>query len=93
MSEIPTDLTPVLAQDHTKVDSLAITEYIGDITFFKRCCEGHLGSSVVEHVPLAQVVILESWDRVSHGASHKEPASLSAYVSAYLSLCVSLMNK
>ena len=52
---------------------------------------GHLGGSVVEHLPLAQVVILGSWDRVLHQAPCREPASLSAYISA--SLCVSLMNK
>ena len=52
---------------------------------------GHLGGSVVEHLPLAQVVILGSWDQVPHGAPHREPASPSAYGSA--SLSVSLMNK
>ena len=41
--------------------------------------------------PLAQVMILESWDQVPHQAPHREPASPSAYVSA--SLGVSLMNK
>ena len=39
--------------------------------------------------PLAQGVILESWDRVPHGAPCMEPASPSACVSASLSLCVS----
>ena len=52
---------------------------------------GHLGGSVVEHLPLAQVVILGSWDRVPHQALCREPASPSTYVSA--SLSVSLMNK
>ena len=47
----------------------------------------HLGGSVFEHLPLAQVVVLGSQDRVLHRAPHKEPASPSAYV------CVSLMNK
>ena len=47
---------------------------------------GHLGGSVVEHLPLAQGVILESWDRVPHQAPWMEPASPSACVSA--SLCV-----
>ena len=50
-----------------------------------------LGGSVVEHLPLAQVVIPGSWDQVSHGASPREPASPSACVSA--SLFLSLMNK
>ena len=53
--------------------------------------EGHLGDSVVEHLPLAQVMILGSWDRVPHLAPQEEPASPSACVSA--SLSVSLMNK
>ena len=52
---------------------------------------GHLGGSVVECLPLAQVMIPGSWDQVLHRAPHREPASPSAYVSA--SLCVSFMNK
>ena len=36
-------------------------------------------------------MILESWDQVLHQVPHGEPASPSAYVSAFLS--VSLMNK
>ena len=51
----------------------------------------HLDGSVVEHLPLAQVVIPGSWDEVPHQAPHREPASPSACVSASLSL--SLMNK
>ena len=50
---------------------------------------GRLGGSVVERLPLAQGVSLESPDRVPCMG----PASLSAYVSASLSLCVSLTNK
>ena len=46
---------------------------------------------MVEHLPLAQVVIPGSWDQVLHQAPYREPASPSAYVSA--SLSVSLMNK
>ena len=53
--------------------------------------EGHLGGSVVEHLPLTQIMIPGSWDGVPHRAPHREPASPSAYVSA--SLCMSLMNK
>ena len=52
---------------------------------------GCLGGSVVEHLPLAQGVILGFWDRVSHQAPRGEPDSFSVYVSA--SLSVSLMNK
>ena len=58
---------------------------------FKTSKQGHLGGSVVEHLPLAQVMILESWDQVSQRDPRREPVSPSAYVSA--SLCVSLMNK
>ena len=47
---------------------------------------GHLDGSAVEHLPLAQAVILGSWDRVPHLAPHRESASLSACVSA--SLCL-----
>ena len=52
---------------------------------------GHLGGSVIEHLPLAQVMIPGSWDQVLHWAPCREPASPSAYVSA--SLCVSLIKK
>ena len=47
---------------------------------------GHLGGSMVEHLPLAQIMILGSW-----GPLQKDPTSPSAYVSASLSMC--LMNK
>ena len=49
------------------------------------------GGSAVEHLPLAQVPIPGSWDRVPHRAPCREPASPSACVSA--SLSVSLMSK
>ena len=49
--------------------------------------QGRLGGSVVERLPLAQVVMLGSWDGAPHQAPLGEPASPSAYVSA------SLMNK
>ena len=52
---------------------------------------GHLGGSVVEHLPLSPVMILGSRDGVPHRAPCREPASPSACVSAFL--CVSLMNK
>ena len=48
---------------------------------------GHLGGSVVEQLPLAQVMILGSWDRVPHRVPSGLSASPSACVSA--SLCVS----
>ena len=53
---------------------------------------GRLGGSAVERLPLAQDVIVESWDQVPHPAPCMGPASLSAYVLP-LSVCVSLMNK
>ena len=46
---------------------------------------------MVEYMPLAQVVILGSWDRVLHQAPCGEYASPSSYVSTFL--CVFLMNK
>ena len=52
---------------------------------------GAPGGSVLEHLFLAQVVILGSWDRVLHQVPCRESASPSAYISA--SLFVSLMNK
>ena len=49
--------------------------------------QGPLDGSVVEHLPLAQGVIVESWDQVPQWAACMEPASPSANVS------VSLMNE
>ena len=49
------------------------------------------GGSVAEGLPLAQVVIPESWDGGLHQAPRREPASPCAYVSA--SLSVSLIDK
>ena len=42
---------------------------------------GHPGGSVVEHLPLAQVMVLESWDGVLYWAPHREPASPSVCLS------------
>ena len=53
---------------------------------------GHLSGSVVERLPLAQGMIPD-WDRVSHQAPHRDPASPSVSVSVSASLCLSLMNK
>ena len=47
---------------------------------------GCLGGSEVEHLPLAQDMILEFQDQVPHQARCMEPASPSAYVSASVSL-------
>ena len=47
---------------------------------------GHLGDSVLKHLPLAQGMILESQDQVPHRASCMEPASPFAYASASLSV-------
>ena len=54
---------------------------------------GCLGGSVVEHLPLAQVMIPESQDQVPHGAPLRKPTSPSTYVSASLSVCLSRINK
>ena len=59
----------------------------------KKSATEHLGGSVVECLPLAQGMILESWYRVPHQASYLEPASPSTYVSASLSLYLSWINK
>ena len=52
---------------------------------------GHLGGSVVEHLPSTQGMIPGSGDQVPHQAPYGKAASPSAYVST--SLSVSLMNK
>ena len=55
---------------------------------------GSLGGTAVWRLPLAQGGILETWDRIPHRAPRcMEPASLSAYVSASLSLSVTIINK
>ena len=60
-------------------DQIGHVEYA--FTKFSQCAS--LGGSVVERLPLAQVMIPGSWDPVPHEAPCGEPASLS----------VSLMNK
>ena len=66
-----------------------------DRRLFSQDClqSGHLGGSVVELLPLAQVMIPGSWDLVLHVAPSRELASPSPYVSTSFSLFVSLMNK
>ena len=49
-----------------------------------------VGGSVVEHLPLAQVVIPGFWDQIPHWPPCMEPASPSACVSASPSLSLSL---
>ena len=60
--------------------------------WFNRQTLGCLGSSVVEHLSWAQIVILGSWDRVPHQASWREPASPSPCVVS-LPLSLSWINK
>ena len=48
-----------------------------------------MAGSVVAHLPLAQVMILESWDSVPHWAPLGDPA----FPSACVTVSVSLMNK
>ena len=55
--------------------------------------KGYLGGSMVEHLPLAQVVIPGSWDRVPYQAPRRKPASPSAYVSAPLCVSHEYINK
>ena len=52
-----------------------------------------MGSPVVEHLPLAQGMILGSRDQVPHQAPSGEPASPTAYVSASLCLSYKWINK
>ena len=54
---------------------------------------GRLGGSVVESLPSAQGMILESQGWVPRQAPCMEPASLSACVSTSLSLSLSITNK
>ena len=56
------------------------------IYIYKRALKGHLGGSVVENLPLPQIVILGSWDQVLHQAPH---LMLSLPMSLPLSLSVS----
>ena len=62
-----------------------------DIWIKIQVISGHLGGSVVEHLPSAQGVIPGSWDQVPNRTPQREPASPSAYIS--VSPSVSLMNK
>ena len=39
------------------------------IVQIRKLTQGRLDGSTVKHLPSAQVVILESWDQVLHGAS------------------------
>ena len=45
----------------------------------------HIGGSMVEHLPWAQVMIMGSWDQVPYPALDRQPAFPSAYFSASLS--------
>ena len=52
---------------------------INDCEYHKKTAHtGHLSRSVMEHLPLAQVVIPGSWVRVPHQAPQSKPASPSA---------------
>ena len=64
---------------------------VGCLDMDRNMASGHLGGSVVEHLPSAQVMIPGFQNQVLHQVPHREPASPSAYVSA--SLCVSPMDK
>ena len=57
------------------------------------CTVGRLGGSVVDHLPLAQGMILGSWDRVLHQAPQGGSLLLPLPVSLPLCVCVCLRNK
>lgn len=59
-----------------------------DLLSDKTLLLGHLGGSVVEFFPLAQIMIPGSWDGVSHQAPW-QGACFSFCLCLYLSLCVS----
>ena len=61
--------------------------------FYLKKDEGSPGGSAGLGSPSAQGMILETQDQIPCRASCMEPASPSAWVSAILSLSVSLMNK
>ena len=74
------------------IDMLLVKNIVIEKYLDTKCKKkAHLDGSVVECLPLAQVMIPGSWDRVPQQAPCKEPAPPSAYVSA--SLFVSLMDK
>ena len=95
MSELYSPLGPepcqcfcVLEQDPREPECSFVSSTFDRVRCaFKRQVPGHLGGSVVEHLPSAQGMIPETQDQVLHRAPCREPASPSAYVSA------SLMNK
>ena len=55
--------------------------WLRHIVYKIRGMSRHLGGLVVEHPPLAQVVIPGSWDQVLYQVPRREPACPSAYVS------------
>ena len=71
----------MIFQDPRHHDSLIIKDQKEDKV------KGNPGGSVVECLPLAQVVILGFWDQVPHRAPCRKPVFPSACVSA--SLCLS----
>ena len=66
------------ASDRFKISILRTKPKSAHGSLHERQNGGHLGDSVVEHLPLAQVVILGSWEWVPHKAPRREPASPSA---------------
>ena len=58
------------------------------MALIRKCKIGHLGGSLVEHLTLAQGMILGSWDQVPHGLS-TESLLLSLPMSLPLSVSLS----
>ena len=82
MAHLEAHMTLDITQSHE------FEPHVGCRDYLRIKKKGHLGGSVVERLPLAQGVILETQDQVLHRAPCMESASLSACVSASLSLCV-----
>ena len=62
---------------------------VGTVLFVIEIVMGNLGGSVVERLPSAQGVILESWNQVPCQAPFREPASSTLPVFLPLSWCLS----
>ena len=71
----------ILATNWKNETKYSIIFQVSTTKVVKNKCRGQVGGSAVERLPLAQGVILETWDRVLRRAPCVEPASPSACVS------------